>query len=108
MAKPTEVEESEPEEDYVSELPTYNLPTKREKTDLEQFDTPEKMKLQKSKSKKIEQSPEWEKLKKKPENEKDPHGFLLGKGSIPGKQTALYGQVSICFSVYLCAACKLK
>merc|ERR1712142_57501 len=82
-AKPTEVEESEPEEDYVSELPTYNLPTKREKTDLEQFDTPEKMKLQKSKSKKIEPSPEWEKLKKKPENEKDPHGFLLGKGSIP-------------------------
>merc|ERR1712228_953957 len=82
-AKPIEVEESEPEEEYVSELPVYDLPTKREKTDLEQYDTPEKMRQQKLKPKMVEPSPEWDKLKKNPEKEKDPHGFSLGKGSVP-------------------------
>merc|ERR1711915_569949 len=82
-AKPIEVEESEPEEEYVSELPVYDLPTKREKTDLEQYDTPEKMRQQKLKPKMVEPSPEWDKLEKNPEKEKDPHGFSLGKGSVP-------------------------
>ena len=58
------------------------------------------MRQQKLKPKMVEPSPEWDKLKKNPEKEKDPHGFSLGKGSVPGKQTALYGRVSIWCFVY--------
>ena len=84
-AKPIEMVESEPEEEFVSSLPIYDLPSKREKTDLEQYDTPEKVQQQKIKPLVDEPSPDWDRLKKKDKSEEDPIEIIPGKGSIPGK-----------------------
>merc|ERR1711872_1202054 len=84
-AKPIEMVESEPEEEFVSSLPIYDLPSKREKTDLEQYDTPEKEQQQRIKPVVDEPSPDWDRLKKKPESEEDPKKIILGKGDMPGK-----------------------
>ena len=83
-AKPIEQDESEPEEEFVSSLPIYDLPIKREKTDLEQYDTPEKEQQQRIKPVVDEPSPDWDRLKKKPESEEDPKKIVLGKGDMPG------------------------
>ena len=83
-AKPIEIHESEPEQEFVSSLPKYDLPTKRDKTDLEQYDAPDKEQQQNIKPVMDEPSPDWEKLKAKPKNEKSPSKITLGKGNIPG------------------------
>merc|ERR1712142_1092475 len=82
-AKPVEKDESEPEEEFVSSLPIYDLPIKREKTDLEHYDTPEKVQQQKKKPVVDEPSPDWDRLKKKTETEEDPKKMILGMGDIP-------------------------
>merc|ERR1712142_416614 len=76
-AKPVEKDESEPEEEFVSSLPIYDLPIKREKTDLEHYDTPEKVQQQKIKPVVDEPSPDWDRLKKKRETEEDPKKMIL-------------------------------
>ena len=76
--------ESEPEEEFISSLPVYDLPSKREKTDLEQYDTPENVPQQKSKTKLDEPSPAWEKLKTKGKTEENTNQIILGKGKNPG------------------------
>ena len=79
--------ESEPEEEYVSSLPVYDLPSKRDKTDLEQYDTPENVQRQKIKPVVDEPSPDWDRLKKKENSQGDPIKIITGKGRIPGKNT---------------------
>jgi len=75
--------ELEPEEEFVSSLPVYDLPSKRDKTDLERYDTPEKAQQQKKKPAVDEPSPDWDRLKKKAKSEDDPNKVILGKGNIP-------------------------
>ena len=79
--------ESEPEEEFISSLPIYDLPSKREKTDLEQYDTPENVPQQKSKTKLDEPSPVWEKLKTKGKTEENSNKIILGQGKKPGNST---------------------
>ena len=81
--------ESEPEEEFVSSLPIYDLPSKREKTDLEQYDTPENVQPHKVKPVVDESSPDWDRLKKKEKSEEDPIKIIPGKGKIPGKKRHL-------------------
>merc|ERR1712228_87160 len=88
-AQPTEVEELETEEEIVSTLPMYNIPSKREKTDLKEYDSPDKERQQKLQPEKDEPLPDWERLKKKPESKKDPNEIVLGRGTIPGKKSIL-------------------
>ena len=85
-AKPTEIVESEPEQEFVSTLPQYDLPTKRDKTELEQHATPEKVHQQKIKPVMDEPSPDWDRLKKKAKSEEDPIKIIAGKGSTPGNK----------------------
>merc|ERR1712228_78592 len=85
-AQPVEVEEPESEEEFVSSLPSYNIPTKREKTDLEEYDSPDKERQQKLQPEKDEPLPDWERLKKKPESKKDSNEIVLGRGQIPEKE----------------------
>merc|ERR1712228_674682 len=84
-AQPVEVEEPESEEEFVSTLPMYNIPSKREKTDLKEYDSPDKERQQKLQPEKDEPLPDWERLKKKPESKKDPNEIVLGRGTIPEK-----------------------
>merc|ERR1712228_882391 len=84
-AQPTEVEELETEEEIVSTLPMYNIPSKREKTDLKEYDSPDKERQQKLQPEKDEPLPDWERLKKKPESKKDSNEIVLGRGQIPEK-----------------------
>ena len=78
--------ESEPEEEFVSSLPIYDLPSKREKTNLEQYDTLENVQQQRIKPIVDEPSPDWDRLKKKAKSEEDPFKIIAGKGNIPGKK----------------------
>ena len=91
-AKPTEIEEPEPE-DFVSTLPIYDLPSKREKTDLEEYDAPEKDVKPMIAKRKEEPMPDWDKMKKTPKSEKDPNQIVLGKGKKPG--TALKFEIVV-------------
>ena len=85
-AKPTDIPEPEPEKEFTSSLPNYDLPTKRGKTDLEQYDNPEKFQPETLKSTKDELNPDWDRLKKKPISEKKTNEISLGKGIVSGKQ----------------------
>ena len=85
-AKPTDIREPEPEKEFTSSLPNYDLPTKRGKTDLEQYDNPEKFQPETLKSTKDELNPDWDRLKKKPISEKKTNEISLGKGIVSGKQ----------------------
>merc|ERR1712228_958258 len=84
-AQPVEVEEPESEEEFVSTLPTYNIPSKREKTDLEEYDFLDKERQQKLQPEKDEPLPDWERLKKKSESKKDTNKIVLGRGAISEK-----------------------
>ena len=83
-AKPTDIDEPVPEKEFTSSLPNYDLPTKREKTNLEQYDNPEKVKPETLKSTIDELNPDWERLKKKPKSVKKPNEISLEKQSVSG------------------------
>ena len=68
----------------MSQLPDYDLPTKRDKTKLEEFVTDEKKQVPKSK-KKDESNSEWDKLKpKQPEKQDEKPKLNMGKGAKTG------------------------
>merc|ERR1739848_453013 len=69
-AKPTEIETVE-EEIVISELPSYDLPTQRQKTALEHYENQRKDSIPRQKEATEEYPEEWEKLKKKPDESDD-------------------------------------
>ena len=70
----------------ISELPSYDLPTQRQKTALEHYENQRKDSIPRQKEATEEYPEEWEKLKKKPEESDDTvNPIILGKGKIPGK-----------------------
>ncbi len=81
-----EYEESVSEEVDVSELPSYDLPTKRQKTELEQYKLKEKDSGPKVVESKEEHPKNWEKITKKSNLSDDTtSSIVLGKGKISGK-----------------------
>ena len=85
--KPTEVETVE-EEIVISELPSYDLPTQRQKTALEHYENQRKESIPRQKDALEKYPDEWEKLKKKPNESDDTvNPIILGKGKNPGKIT---------------------
>merc|ERR1712098_652014 len=64
--KTQEIIASEPEAEFVSTLPDYDLPSKRDKTQLEVFEVPEHADKSRKKNEKVESEPDWERLTKKP------------------------------------------
>ena len=81
-AKAIDTEESEPEpEELISTLPDYDLPSKRERTTLEEFKGEEKTLKQKPKKEKEKYPEEWEKLKaKQPEEPQRKKSLNMGQG----------------------------
>ena len=86
-AEPTEDEDTEEEEEEpVSKLPDYDLPTKRNKTDLEKFTNQEPKKDIKSKGQAEISPADWDKLPAKDEEKLDEKvPIVLGKGTTSGK-----------------------
>merc|ERR1739838_61493 len=79
IAKPTEVEFVE-EEIVISELPSYDLPTQRQKTVLEHYENQRKDSITRQKEAMEEYPDEWEKLKKKHDESDDTNNpIILGK-----------------------------
>ena len=76
--------DSEPEEEFVSTLPDYDLPSKRDKTNLEVFETPEHAAKPNKKKENAEPEPSWDKLKKKPIETGENKKIILGKGTDTG------------------------
>merc|ERR1739838_673909 len=85
-AKPVEYEESVSEEVVISELPSYDLPTKRQKTALENYEFKERDKDPKDpkvEECKKEHPEKWEKITKKTNLSGDTtSSMVLGKGKI--------------------------
>ena len=86
IAQPDEIIDSEPETEFVSTLPDYDLPSKRDKTDLEVFDTPEHAEKPIRKKENAKVQPEWDKLEKKPLETEENNKMILGKGGRKGIQ----------------------
>ena len=85
LAKPTEVEFVE-EEILISELPSYDLPTQRQKTVLEHYENQRKDSITRQKEAMEEYPDEWEKLKKKPDESDDTNNpIILGKEKHSGE-----------------------
>ena len=86
--KPTEMEEDVPSVN-ISTLPQYDLPEKRQKTEIGSYDQQEiKRKPKQEKKKEISPS-EWEKLPtKKQDALDDKTPILIGKGNKAGKVTS--------------------
>ena len=85
LEKPTEVETVE-DEIVISELPSYDLPTQRQKTALEHYENQRKDSIPRQKEAMEEYPIEWEKLKKTPDESDDTvNPIILGKGKNPGK-----------------------
>ena len=83
-AQPAEIMDPEPETEFVSTLPDYDLPNKRDKTNLEVFETPEHAEKPIKKKKNAEPEPNWDKLKKKPMETEENNQITLGKGGQKG------------------------
>ena len=65
----------------ISALPEYDLPTKREKTNLEKFSVEEKEIKRKPKKEKEEEPADWEKLKaKQVDDPKRKPSLVMGQG----------------------------
>ena len=90
-AKQTEREKSDSESEYeVTPLPDYDLPVRRQKTDLEVYQRDELNSEVKMKRPQEEPSAEWEKLKTKPQENLDIKSpFVLGSGKTSGTFFAL-------------------
>ena len=84
LAQPAEIIASEPEAELFSTLPDYDLPSKRDKTQLEVFETPEHAEKSNKKRENIENEPDWDKLKKKPSKMEENKKIILGKGENTG------------------------
>ena len=81
-----EYEESVSEEVVISELPSYDLPTKRQKTALENYEFKERDKDPKVEECKKEHPEKWEKITKKTNLSDDTtSSIVLGKGKISGE-----------------------
>ena len=78
--------ESSPEPDVtVSQLPTYDLPEKRQKTNVKKYETKEYTVKTKPKKTKEESPVDWQRLQPKEEEEWDVTNYIvLGKGQKPG------------------------
>ena len=96
-AKPTEVGELESVKEFISTIPEYDLPTKREKTELEEYDTSNKQENAKQKPLIKETTPQWDKLEKKPaDNDELPNKLVMGKGKKKGNDGNLIWYVLRC------------
>ena len=85
LAKPTKIEPDK-EELVISELPSYDLPTQRQKTALESYENLGNDRIPGQKKAMEEYPDEWEKLKKKPDESVDTiNPIILSKGKNPGK-----------------------
>ena len=84
LAKPTEVKPVD-EELVISELPSYDLPTQRQKTALEPYENLGKDSTPRQKKAMEEYPDEWERLKKPDESDDTINPIILGKGRNPGK-----------------------
>ena len=110
LAKPVEKDDLDIEEPSISELPVYDLPLKRQKTDLEHYEQQELFRKPKETPLKDEPAMDWEKLKPKPKpdcDEKTP--IILGKGSKTGKGTKIENPTqssdSCIFIIIVCISC---
>ena len=78
--------ESSPDPDVtVSQLPAYDLPKKRQKTNVEKYDTKEDSVETKPKKTNKESPADWQRLEPKQEEEWDvTNSIVIGKGQKPG------------------------
>ena len=74
-------------------MPEYDLPSKRDKTNLEVFDTPEHAEKPIKKKEIAEAKPSWDKLKKKPKETEENTKIVPGKGG----ETGIHGNRSSVF-----------
>ena len=90
-AEPPEKEDFEDEEPVVAQLPDYNLPQKRQKTNLQKFNQPDIKVGQKPGSSREELPVGWDKLPSKPfEVQDETMSLMMGIGSKPGTKFFLY------------------
>merc|ERR1711990_29076 len=81
-APPIEIDDDDSfEDEYVTELPSYDLPTKRQKSDLLTYESHERETKIKEREQDQEQPADWDRLKKKKDEIDDAKiPIILGKG----------------------------